>query len=206
MRTRINKEEGSMFILVLLVLLILTAVALSLVFVTEIEMQMGANERILTETFYGAESGVHAALSGIPNQNWAGEKIAFVDGPLGKMNRKVGTRIITSRVHAVGPPQVPPMSLANEGELEYFSFSLAMRSVAERVSWPAIDEVPIYETDQVPLLEVPEDEEPPPPLSPEEREVYILSQRTITVRYLMSPVRRPASGEEPYSDESQIDL
>lgn len=186
MKTFSRSEEGSMFIIVLLTLLILTAVAIGLVFVTEIEMQMGATERIYTNTFYGSESGLHAALSGVPNQNWDGEKVAFVEGRHGQTNRTVGTRIETSRIHAVGPPELPPMTLANHGESDYHTFSIMLRSTAERVSWPDTETVPFYSG---------------PGANLKEQNVVILSRRLLTVRYLMSPIRTPASAEEPYNDE-----
>lgn len=183
MRRQAGNQRGSMFVMVLLILLILTSVALSLVFVTEIEMQLGGTEKVMSQTFYGAESGIHAALAGVPNQNWAGEKLAFVEGPLGG-NRQIGTRVLTSRVRTVGPPQLPPMTIANEGENDYHTFATVLRATAQRVSWPASEPVPIYD-----------------PGDPRELQVTIQSQQTLDVRYLLSPVGTPPSPDQPYNDE-----
>ena len=184
MRFLARNQRGSMFIMVLLILLILTSVALSLVFVTEIEMQLGGTEKVMNQTFFTAESGIHAALAGVPNQNWAGEKLAFVEGPLGA-NQQIGTRVITSRIRTVGPPQLPPMTIANEGENDYHTFATVLRSTAQRVSWPANEPVPIYDEGD-----------------PRELQVTIQSQQTLDVRYLLSPVRTPPSPDQPYNDEA----
>ncbi len=52
------RKEGSALILALFIVLILSVLGLSLIFVTEVEMQLGATEQTLTRTFFGAESGV----------------------------------------------------------------------------------------------------------------------------------------------------
>lgn len=179
-----RNQRGSMFVMVLLVLLIVTSVALSLVFVTEIEMQLGGTEKVMNQTFYAAESGIHAALAGVPNQNWSGEKLTFVEGPLGA-DRQIGTRVLTSRIRTVGPPQLPPMTIANEGESDYHTFAVVLRATAQRVSWPAVEPAALYG-----------------PGDPRERQVTIQSQQTLDVRYLLSPIRTPPSPDQPYNDEA----
>lgn len=186
-RMRSNRQQGSLFIMVLLVLLIMTGVALSLMFVTDVEMQLGSTERVMTQTFYGAESGLHAALSGLPNQSWTGEELVFVDTTASLPNQQLGTRVITSRIHAIGGAQDPPMSMANEGDNQFHTFSIAVRSVSERVGWPDSERSPIYEKDDI-----------------RENDVIVQSSRSVLVRYLVSPVRTPASGEEPYDPNSEI--
>lgn len=181
-RAPLKKEDGSLLIMVLLVLLILTGVALSLMFVTELEMRMGGAEKVITQTFYAAESGLHAALAGLQNQNWDGETIAFVEGQLGG-NQLIGTRVETSNIELVGAPQLPPMTLANEGENEYFSYSVFLTSTSQRVAWPDSDAVPIY-----------------PPGSSRENLVHIQSQRRLSAQYVVSPLKRPDSAWDPYKD------
>jgi len=56
-------EAGSSYLLVLLVMLILSVIALALLFVTTIEMRIGANERSLQRTFAAAESGIGIAAA-----------------------------------------------------------------------------------------------------------------------------------------------
>lgn len=58
-----RREAGSAYLTVLLVLLVLTILGLSLVLVTQIESEIGANERTLHRTFYAADSGIAAAVT-----------------------------------------------------------------------------------------------------------------------------------------------
>ena len=177
-----GREEGSLFIMVLLILLILTAVALSLMFITELEMKMGGSERVINQTFFAAESGLHVAVAGLQNQNWNGADVAFVEGPLGP-DRLIGTRVRTRNVELVGTGKLPPMTLANELQNKYFSYSVLLTATAERVSWPNTDQAPIY-----------------PPGDARERLVTVQSQQTLTLHYLVSPLKKPANPRGPYQD------
>jgi len=56
-------EQGSAYIIALLVLVVLTIVGLSLVFITQTEVEIGANERTLQRTLYEADSGIAIATA-----------------------------------------------------------------------------------------------------------------------------------------------
>lgn len=58
-----RREAGSAYLTVLLVLLVLTILGLSLVLITQVESEIGTNERILHRTFYAADSGLSAAVA-----------------------------------------------------------------------------------------------------------------------------------------------
>ncbi len=184
--TRTKREQGSMLILALMVLLIVTTISMSLIYMTEIEMQLGATEKVLATTFYAAETGLMAAVAGIPLQNWQGEKLALVEDRIGP-DTMIGTRVVTSRVHAVGTPQLPPMSMANEGEIDYHSFSVTLNAVAQRVSWPDTETVPIYDEGD-----------------PREKDVTIQAERSVNLQMFVSPIRTPAAGEEIYNDATPL--
>ena len=64
-KTRARREAGSAYILVLLVLVVLTILGLSLSFMTQTEMQIGANERVTTRVFYAADSAINAAVANV---------------------------------------------------------------------------------------------------------------------------------------------
>lgn len=182
-----GRERGSALLMVVLVMLLVTALALALTFVTELEMRLGGAERVIANTFYAGESGVHAALGAIMVTNdWQGEKFAIIEGPVGT-GRLLGHRVVTSRVQGVGPPQAPPLTIANDGEAEYHSFSVVMTSVAQRVSWPDTDAAPIYEEGDA-----------------RESEVTIQAQATQTVRYFLSPIRTPSTAEEIYNSDGGV--
>jgi Tfp pilus assembly protein PilX len=77
---RSSKEAGSAYVLVLLVLLVLTLLGLVLAFITQSEVEVGANERTANRVFYGAEAGVTAAVTNllIANDRTA-QTLTFMD-------------------------------------------------------------------------------------------------------------------------------
>jgi Tfp pilus assembly protein PilX len=62
---RSSREAGSAYVLVLLVLLVLTLLGLVLAFITQSEVEVGANERTINRVFYGAEAGVTVAVTNL---------------------------------------------------------------------------------------------------------------------------------------------
>jgi len=52
------RERGSAYVVTLLALVVLTILALSLTLVTQSEMQIGTNERIIQRVFYAADAGI----------------------------------------------------------------------------------------------------------------------------------------------------
>ena len=56
-------QRGSAYLIALLGLVVLTVLGLTLSLVTQTEMRMGANERVLQRVFYAADSGFGASLS-----------------------------------------------------------------------------------------------------------------------------------------------
>jgi hypothetical protein len=60
---RPGEEDGSAYIIALLVLLILTLLGLHLSLVTQTEILIGANDRIVEKTFYAAESGLDLSVA-----------------------------------------------------------------------------------------------------------------------------------------------
>lgn len=184
---RTEPQRGSALLMVLLVMLLLLTMALPLLFVTKLEMLLGGTQRVITNNFYAAESGVHAAFgAALVTQDWGGEKFALIEGSMGKY--MLGHRVVTTRIQGMGPPQPPPLTIANEGENDYHSFSVVLTSVAERVSWPDADPAhptpPIYEDGD-----------------PRESQVTVQAQSVQTVHYFLSPIKTPASAGAIYSDE-----
>jgi hypothetical protein len=58
-----SRESGSAYLAVLLVLLLLSIIAISLVLVTQVESEIGVNERMVHRSFYAADSGLSAAVA-----------------------------------------------------------------------------------------------------------------------------------------------
>lgn len=64
LRTRLrDPQQGSAYIVSLLVLLVLSIVGLSVSLISQTEMQVGANERILQRVFYATDAGIAAATA-----------------------------------------------------------------------------------------------------------------------------------------------
>ena len=57
------RQQGSAYLVTLLALVVLTIIGLSLSVITQTEMQIGANERIVQRVFYAADSGVSVATA-----------------------------------------------------------------------------------------------------------------------------------------------
>lgn len=51
-------EAGSAYLVAILALVVLTIVGLSLALITQTEMQIGANEKLIERSFYAADSGI----------------------------------------------------------------------------------------------------------------------------------------------------
>ena len=56
-------ESGSAYIVALLALVVLTILGMGLALITQTEMQVGANERVVQRVFYAADSGLADATS-----------------------------------------------------------------------------------------------------------------------------------------------
>ena len=63
MTHRMKSEEGSAYLVALLGLVLLTLLGLTLSVITQTEMRMGANDRLLQRVFYAADSGFGVSVS-----------------------------------------------------------------------------------------------------------------------------------------------
>jgi Tfp pilus assembly protein PilX len=78
--SRSSCESGSAYVLVLLVLLVLTLLGLVLAFITQSEVQVGANERTVNRVFYSAEAGIDVAVTSLLVANDRSAKtVTFMD-------------------------------------------------------------------------------------------------------------------------------
>lgn len=177
----LRSESGSAFILVLLALLILTFLGLSLTLVTETEMTLGGTERVINKTFYGAETGVQAALAQVlTSKAYNFVRVTMPEGPLGA-GRTIGLRATTTAVHTVGGEDFAPLTTANEGEgSDYKTYMLTVTSTGERLSWPDRFPVPACIGSTSGMVSAAGDE------------VTVQAQQVISTRVLVSPFKRPS--------------
>jgi type IV pilus assembly PilX-like protein len=74
------RQGGSAYIIALLVLVVLTALGLTLSLVTQTEMHIGANERVVQRHFYAADSGVASSTARALVINDYSEQIYTIPG------------------------------------------------------------------------------------------------------------------------------
>lgn len=81
--TRVHTEpqRGSAYIVTLLALVVLTILALSLTLITQSEMQIGVNERIIQRVFYAADSGIAATTARALVTNDFSERTIVLEEP-----------------------------------------------------------------------------------------------------------------------------
>lgn len=80
MRRESRGEEGSAYLVALLGLVVLTLLGLTLSIITQTEMRMGANERVLQRVFYAADSGFGTSLSrALVQGDFTGETFTLPD-------------------------------------------------------------------------------------------------------------------------------
>lgn len=58
-----SSESGSAYLVAILALVVLTIVGLSLALITQTEMQIGANEKMIERSFFAADSGISLATA-----------------------------------------------------------------------------------------------------------------------------------------------
>jgi len=62
-RTSRNRQGGSAYIVALLALVLLSMIGLAIVLITQSELQIGGNERVVNRIFYSADSGISIATA-----------------------------------------------------------------------------------------------------------------------------------------------
>lgn len=95
-RPRVRREAGSAYIVALLVLFVLTLLGLSLTLVTQTEVRIGANERTITNVFYGADTGVALATArALVSADHSAQDFVFTDDG---QDLQTGTLAMATRV------------------------------------------------------------------------------------------------------------
>lgn len=79
---RPRREEGSAYIVALLVLVVLTIMGMALAMITQTEVQVGANERLINRVFYSAEATINVAIARLLVTNDAEARIYYLDDPV----------------------------------------------------------------------------------------------------------------------------
>jgi len=128
------RSRGSALTVVLLVLVLVTAMGISLLLITETELAAGGYERVITRTFYAAESGIGVATAKIlVKRECGGFELRVPDSELSS-NLRYGYRINVPKMGVVSR-QFGNLSMANQAnssEAQFYSVMYVMNSTAER--------------------------------------------------------------------------
>ncbi|REJ82645.1 MAG: hypothetical protein DWQ36_12720 [Acidobacteria bacterium] len=142
-----NREEGSAYVLTLMILLVLTVVGLSLTLVTQTEVLVGDQERVIQRVFYAAEGGLNLGLSNTLNYNLNQVEYEMrsefdVSGSSGKLN--VADQVQVTGFVPVGSA-VCPLCEENVGQERFKSILFTATSQATRnlVDMSGDDDVPL---------------------------------------------------------------
>jgi len=126
-------EQGSAYVAVLLALVVLTIIGLSLVMVTQTEVQLGANERTVARTLYGADSGIQISVVRhllLPSD----DAFTFIQNRTQLGAVQIAERVQTSEFKPISTANCD-WCPANENGDKYVNVNNTVTSTGQRVSW-----------------------------------------------------------------------
>jgi Tfp pilus assembly protein PilX len=134
-------ERGSAYITALLALVVLTILALALLFVTQTEVQVGANERTANRTFYAADSGLGiAAAKALASGKYTPSTVILNESVAGNVH--IADRV---EIEALAPIQTVRCDWCpanDDGVPKFWKVNHAATAVAQRVSWQGTADPP----------------------------------------------------------------
>ena len=127
-----RKDRGSAYLAVLMVLLLLTVLGMSLVLITQTERDLGTNHRMISKTFYAADSGIGLAI------RWLLLSNNYQPRTLQLPNRDAGASVVvdelvTSQITAVRNIDCNLCDVATQpGDTPYKAINHQVRTTARR--------------------------------------------------------------------------
>lgn len=133
-----HRQEGSAYIVALIVLVVLTIMGLALAMITQTEMQVGANERLATRTFYAAETGLSATLAqALTNNNYGGHIYEISDPVAGGIDIGLKNRITSTGLDIVAEMPCTLCQINNASgysSKKYVRYLTVINATAERLT------------------------------------------------------------------------
>lgn len=127
-------ERGSAYVTVLLALVVLSLLALALASVTQTEVRIGANERLVNRTFYAADSGLGvAAAQALARGSYAPSSLVLNQQTTG--NVAVADRVDVSPLAPILTVRCDWCPANDDGVPEFWKVHHAATATAQRVSW-----------------------------------------------------------------------
>ena len=173
-------EAGRASIITLMALVVLTVLALSLAFITQTEVQVGANERTVNRTFYSADSGVGIAVAqALAGGQYRGTTVLLNVTEVGGVGHAAERVTITPLV----PIQVSRCDWCpanDDGVPKFFKVNHAVSAVSQRISWTGSADPPADAT--------------------------LLGQKTVSAMVEFQPVPPPSVESLRNADDSLKDI
>lgn len=125
-------QQGSAYLAVLLVLLLLTVLGMSLVLITQTERDLGTNHRMVSKTFYAADSGISMAVSWLLlGNNYSPLTLQIPNRDAGPS--LVVDEVLTSQIRAVRNVDCNLCDIATQpGDVPYKAINHTFTSTARR--------------------------------------------------------------------------
>ena len=115
-----TSESGSAYLVAILALVVLTIAGLSLALITQTEMQIGANEKMIERAFYAAESGISIATANSLVARGGAEGSQYILGDPEAVGRTLRLEhyVVTSPFFPISDSFCPLSDIANQGQYE----------------------------------------------------------------------------------------
>jgi len=130
-----HRQSGSAYVIALLALIVLTVLGLALALVTQSELQIGGNERVVNRVFYAADSGIGAATArALVSANYTGLTFSMLD-PVSGTSLAINNNVTTSPFYPILDAPCNLCEINNQGtysEKAYRRINHAVTSVADR--------------------------------------------------------------------------
>jgi Tfp pilus assembly protein PilX len=157
-------EAGSAYILALMALVVLTILGLALAFITQTEVQIGANEKTANRTFYAADAGIEvSAAQALASNRYSPTTIVLNQTTVGEA--RAADRIRISQMTTVSRSFCDWCPQNYQGLPKFLTIHNAVTATSERITWTGSDDPPA--------------------------DASLLGQKTLSVMYEFSPMPDP---------------
>jgi PilX N-terminal len=148
-----GREAGSAYLVVLLVLVVLSLLGLTLALLTQTEMQIGANERLIQRVFYAADSGIGEATTRVLVTGDYKPKIILLKDVAGRLVPDLGNRVEVSHFVPLDGDTPCDLCQINQGN-EFFKVNHAVAVTAVRSGTSGGVEVPLAQKTLAVMIEL----------------------------------------------------
>ena len=134
-------EAGSAYIIALMALVILTILGLALAFITQTEVQVGANEKSANRTFYAADAGIEvAAAQALASNRYTPTTIVLNQTTVG--DARAADRVRISQMTTVARARCDWCPRNYQGLPRFLTVHNALTATSERITWTGSDDPP----------------------------------------------------------------